>query len=94
MGFGGINMVDGLYNGSYSNVKVTDNRITGELLFAVGIAMGACTWAGGCGPYFLSGPATVSNNTFSGNISFPMAINGWKDGLNVMSLRSPQGDLY
>jgi hypothetical protein len=89
-GFGAINMVDGSYNGNYSNVKVTNNKITGQLLFAAGISIGACVWSGPCkAPYVYHGPATVSDNTFSGNISFPIAVNGWEGGLTVMFQRSP-----
>jgi hypothetical protein len=78
-------MVDALYNGSFSNVKVTDNSITGELLLVAGISMDPGIYAGGCG---LSGPVTMSNNTFSGNISFPVAVNPWRqDGLTQHTLR-------
>ncbi|KAI5455616.1 hypothetical protein BGZ63DRAFT_368653 [Mariannaea sp. PMI_226] len=81
-GFGAINMVDTSYNGNYSNVVVSDNHITGELLFSVGIALGRCVW-GSCASYPNHGPATIKNNIFSGNITFPIAINGWDGGLTV-----------
>lgn len=84
LGFGAINMVDNSYNGDYANVQVTDNTITGQLLFAAGISIGACTWSGPCrSPYFYTGPATVSGNKFSGQIAFPISINGWSNGLTV-----------
>ncbi|KAL1965493.1 hypothetical protein VTN77DRAFT_5749 [Rasamsonia byssochlamydoides] len=81
-GFGAINMVDNLYGGSYANVLVTDNVITGQKLFSVGISIGAYVWSFN-DPFFLSGPATITNNKFAGNITFPIAINGWTGGLTV-----------
>lgn len=83
-GFGAINMVDHLntYNGSYTDVIVSDNVITGQKLFSVGIGIGSCVW-GACGPGFLNGPSTIMNNTFRGNITFPIPINGWTNGLTV-----------
>lgn len=85
-GFGAINMVDDLstYNGSFSGVVVSNNVITGQKLFAAGIAMGSCVWGGSCDGAPLSGPATITDNTFAGNITFPMAINRWTGGLTVM----------
>jgi hypothetical protein len=80
-GFGAINMVDRSYNGDYSNVLIANNHISGELLFSVGIAIGSCIW-GSCGPNN-HGPATIVNNVFAGNITFPIAINGWDSGLTV-----------
>jgi hypothetical protein len=41
---GAINMVDDLYSGSFANVLVTNNTITGEKLFNAGIAIGAFAW--------------------------------------------------
>ncbi|KAL1983266.1 hypothetical protein VTN96DRAFT_288 [Rasamsonia emersonii] len=81
-GFGAINMVDNLYGGSYANVLVTDNVITGQKLFSVGVSIGAYVWSFN-DPFFLSGPATITNNRFAGNITFPIAINGWTGGLTV-----------
>jgi hypothetical protein len=81
-GFGAINMVDNLYGGSYANVLVTDNVITGQKLFSVGISIGAYVWSFN-DPFFLTGPATITNNKFAGNITFPIAINGWSGGLTV-----------
>jgi hypothetical protein len=59
------------YNGSFAGVVVSDNIIQGQLLFAAGIAIGNCVWSS-CGPSPFQGPATVSNNTFSGN--WPAAV--------------------
>lgn len=42
-------MVDWLYDGSYANVVVTNNIITGNKLFNVGIAIGAYVWGFGTG---------------------------------------------
>lgn len=85
-GFGAINMVDYLYGGSYDGVLVTGNTITGEKLFNAGIAIGAYAWSfNDDAP--LSGPATITDNTFSGNIPFAIAINGWTGGLTVRSYR-------
>ncbi|KAH8705718.1 pectin lyase fold/virulence factor [Talaromyces proteolyticus] len=84
LGFGAINLVDGTYDGKFTNVKVTNNKITGKLLFGAGISIGACVWSGPCkSPYIYTGPATISGNTFSGHITFPVAINGWTGGLTV-----------
>ncbi|QKX53895.1 uncharacterized protein TRUGW13939_00975 [Talaromyces rugulosus] len=82
-GFGAINMVDWLYDGSYANVVVTNNTITGDKLFNVGIAIGAYVWGFSDGTNPLQGPATVTDNVFSGNITFPIAINGWTNGLTA-----------
>lgn len=87
-GFGAINMVDWLYDGSYDNVVVTNNTITGDKLFNIGIAIGAYVWGFADGTNPLQGPATVTNNVFSGNITFPIAINGWTNGLTVSPLPS------
>ncbi|RFU35451.1 hypothetical protein B7463_g849, partial [Scytalidium lignicola] len=81
-GFGAINMVDGEYSGSYSGVKVTNNVITGTKLFNLGIGIGANVWSFN-DPYLLSGPATITGNTIKGSVAFPIAINGWQDGLTV-----------
>lgn len=81
-GFGAINMVDYLYDGSYANVVVTNNTITGQKLFNVGIAIGAFAWSFN-DDAFLQGPATVTNNVFSGNIPFAIGVNGWTGGLTV-----------
>lgn len=75
-------MVDGTYNGNYSGVTVTGNTVTGTKFFNVGIAIGASVW-GGQSTSTLTGPAVVANNTFKGNITFPIAINGWSNGLTV-----------
>lgn len=84
VGFGAINLVDGTYDGKFTNVQVTNNHISGSHLFAAGISIGACVWSGPCkSPYVYTGPATVSGNTFSGHVTFPIAINGWTDGLTV-----------
>lgn len=86
LGFGAINLVDGSYNGNYSNVQVTKNKITGQHLFTAGISIGACVWSGPCkAPYVFNGPLRVDSNIFSGNITFPIAINGWKGGITVKS---------
>lgn len=77
-------MVDGTYDGKFTNVQVTNNHIAGSHLFAAGISIGACVWSGPCkSPYIYTGPATVSGNTFSGHVTFPIAINGWTNGLTV-----------
>lgn len=75
-------MVDYLYDGSYANVVVTNNTITGQKLFNVGIAIGAFAWSFN-DDAFLQGPATVTNNVFSGNIPFAIGVNGWTGGLTV-----------
>ncbi|KAH8689155.1 hypothetical protein BGW36DRAFT_466700 [Talaromyces proteolyticus] len=81
-GFGAINMVDYLYDGSYAGVVVTNNTITGDKLFNAGIAIGAYAWSFN-DDTFLQGPATITDNVFSGNITFPIAVNGWTGGLTV-----------
>ncbi|KAL7957264.1 hypothetical protein V8C34DRAFT_286448 [Trichoderma compactum] len=83
VGFGAINMVDGQYNGSYAGVSVTNNNIQGQKLFNLGIGIGANVWSFGDPPPALKGPATVTGNTISGQVSFPIAINGWSNGLTV-----------
>ncbi|KAH0525750.1 hypothetical protein TsFJ059_009169 [Trichoderma semiorbis] len=83
VGFGAINMVDGEYDGSYAGVSVTNNNIQGQKLFNLGIGIGANVWSFGDPPPPLKGPATVSGNTISGHVSFPIAINGWSNGLTV-----------
>lgn len=81
-GFGGINMVDYLYGGIYDGIVVTGNTITGKKMFNVGIAIGAYAWSFNYNA-LLQGPATISENTFSGNLPFAIAINGWTGGLTV-----------
>ncbi|UKZ78827.1 hypothetical protein TrVFT333_006572 [Trichoderma virens FT-333] len=83
VGFGAINMVDGEYDGSYAGVSVTNNNIQGNKLFNLGIGIGANVWSFGDPPPPLKGPATVTGNTISGHVSFPIAINGWSNGLTV-----------
>ncbi|KAF3396760.1 hypothetical protein DPV78_008258 [Talaromyces pinophilus] len=95
-GFGAINMVDYLYDGSYANVVVTNNTITGQKLFNAGIAIGAFAWSFN-DDSFLQGPATVTNNVFSGNIPFAIGVNGWTGGLtvtgnDVSGVSSPSSD--
>ena len=76
-------MVDySVYGGSFANVQVLNNHITGTLLFDIGIAVGSCVWWDHCYPT-VSGPATIAGNTFDGFISFPIAIDGWTGGLTV-----------
>ncbi len=75
-------MVDGQYQGSYSGVKVTNNKIQGQKIFNLGIGIGANVWSFN-DPYALRGPATITGNTLSGNIVFPIAVNGWADGITV-----------
>lgn len=82
LGFGAINMVDGQYQGSYANVMVTNNRIEGRKLFNLGIGIGANVWSFN-DPYALKGPATITGNTISGHVSFPIALNGWANGIQV-----------
>jgi hypothetical protein len=87
-GFGAINLVDFLavYNGSFAGVEISDNIIHGQRLFGVGIAVGSCVW-GSCSSSSivtpLSGPVTITDNTFSGNITFPIPISGWTGGITV-----------
>lgn len=75
-------MVDGQYDGSYANVKVTNNKIEGRKLFNLGIGIGANVWSFN-DPYNLKGPATITGNTISGHVSFPIALNGWENGIQV-----------
>ncbi|MCJ1251674.1 hypothetical protein MMC30_008909 [Trapelia coarctata] len=81
-GFGAINMVDNLYNGSYAGVVVSNNHITGQKLFNLGIGIGANVWSFN-GPSPLKGPVSITGNTFSGHVAFPIAINGWTGGITV-----------
>lgn len=81
-------MVDYLYDGSYANVVVTNNTITGKKLFNAGIAIGAFAWSFN-DDAFLQGPATVTNNVFSGNIPFAIGVNGWTGGLTVRYYHAP-----
>jgi hypothetical protein len=71
------------YNGSFAGVFVANNVIIGQRLFFVGVAIGSCVWLA-CDLSSLKGPSTITNNSFIGNITFPIAINGWIDGLTVM----------
>lgn len=82
LGFGAINMVDGEYDGSYAGVSVTNNKIVGQKMFNLGIGIGANVWSFN-DPYPLKGPVTISGNTISGSVSFPIAINGWTNGITV-----------
>lgn len=75
-------MVDGQYNGSYAGVKVTNNNIVGKKMFNLGIGIGSNVWSFN-DPSKLHGPATITGNTLSGNISFPIALNGWDNGITV-----------
>lgn len=77
-------MVDGEYDGSYSGVTVSDNKIIGQRMFNLGIGIGANVWSFN-DPYALQGPASITGNTISGNVSFPIALNGWTDGITVRS---------
>ncbi|MCJ1231671.1 hypothetical protein MMC12_008350 [Toensbergia leucococca] len=80
--FGAINLVDKTYGGYYGNVIVSDNRITGQKFFNLGIAIGQYVWSFD-DPYVLQGPVTITNNSIAGNVAFPIAINGWTDGVTV-----------
>lgn len=82
LGFGAINMVDGQYQGSYANVKVTNNKIQGKKIFNLGIGIGANVWSFN-DPYALKGPATITGNTISGHVAFPIALNGWANGIEI-----------
>lgn len=75
-------MVDDEYSGSYSAVTVSNNKIVGQKMFNLGIGIGANVWSFN-DPNLLHGPATITGNTISGNVSFPIAINGWTDGITV-----------
>lgn len=77
-------MVDAEYDGSYSGVTVSNNKITGQKMFNLGIGIGANVWSFN-DPYPLQGPASITGNTISGNVSFPIALNGWTDGITVRS---------
>lgn len=87
LGFGAINMVDGQYQGRYDGVKVTNNRIEGKKVFNLGIGTGANVWSFN-DAYNLRGPAEITGNHISGHVVFPIAINGWADGITV---RTPDG---
>lgn len=86
LGFGAINMVDGQYQGSYAGVKVTNNRIQGKKIFNLGIGIGANVWSFN-DPYALHGPAEITGNSISGNVVFPIAVNGWTGGITVRTRR-------
>ena len=75
-------MVDGQYGGSYANVQVTNNYIQGRKFFNLGIGIGANVWSFN-DPYALKGPATITGNIISGYVSFPIALNGWANGIQV-----------
>lgn len=78
-------MVDPEYGGSYAGVSVTNNVIQGDKLFNLGIGIGANAWSFN-DPSLLKGPATISGNTISGHVSFPIAINGWTNGITVCNV--------
>lgn len=81
-GFGAINLVDhGPYTGNYSGVKVTNNKIVGAKMFNIGIAVGGQVWSSQSGP--LTGPTVIDGNTISGNVTFPIALNGWQNGITI-----------
>jgi hypothetical protein len=82
LGFGAINMVDDEYSGSYSGVTVSNNKIVGQKMFNLGIGIGANVWSFN-DPNLLKGPVTITGNTISGSVSFPIAINGWTNGITV-----------
>ncbi|UKZ64069.1 uncharacterized protein TrAtP1_005289 [Trichoderma atroviride] len=82
LGFGAINLVDDEYDGSYAGVTVTNNNIIGDKLFNIGIGVGANVWSFN-DPSALSGPVTITGNTISGQVSFPIAVNGWTNGITV-----------
>lgn len=75
-------MVDGQYAGSYAGVKVTNNRIEGKKLFNLGVGIGANVWSFN-DPYALKGPATITGNTILGHVAFPIALNGWANGIEI-----------
>lgn len=77
-------MVDPSYNGNYSGVVVSGNTIkgVGTGFFNLGIGIGSKVWSNPHdGTY--SGPATIEDNTFIGNIGFSIVVNGWSGGLTV-----------
>ncbi|KAK5994330.1 hypothetical protein PT974_04803 [Cladobotryum mycophilum] len=83
LGFGAINMVDGEYEGSYAGVTVSNNIITGGAkMFNLGIGIGANVWSFN-DPFTLKGPATIINNRITGHVSFPIALNGWANGITI-----------
>jgi hypothetical protein len=75
-------MVDDEYSGSYSGVTVSNNKIVGQKMFNLGIGIGANVWSFN-DPNLLQGPVTITGNTISGSVSFPIAINGWANGITV-----------
>ena len=75
-------MVDGEYDGSYAGVTVSNNKIMGQKMFNLGIGIGANVWSFN-DAYALQGPASITGNTISGNVSFPIALNGWTNGITV-----------
>lgn len=75
-------MVDGEYSGSYAGVTVSNNKIVGQKMFNLGIGIGSNVWSFN-GPFMLQGPVSITGNTISGSVSFPIAINGWTNGITV-----------
>lgn len=84
-GWGAINLVDSGagYNGNFAGVVVTQNTITAGKMFNIGIAIGSNVWSDDAGGFKLTGPTSVTNNYFSGNIAFPIALNGWQNGITA-----------
>lgn len=84
LGFGAFNMVDPTYAGNYSGVVVSGNTIkgVGTGFFNLGVGIGNNVWSN---PNDLTyfGPATITDNTFIGNIGFSVVVNGWSEGLTV-----------
>lgn len=68
-------------------MAVTNNNIQGNKLFNIGIGIGSNVWSFN-DPSALSGPVTITGNTISGHVSFPIAINGWTNGITVCDLRA------
>lgn len=75
-------MVDGQYSGSYAGVTVSNNKIVGQKMFNLGIGIGSNVWSFN-NRYMLQGPVSITGNTISGSVSFPIAINGWTNGITV-----------
>ena len=68
-------MVDGKYSSSYTGVTVSNNKIVGQKMFNLGISIRANVWSFN-DPYMLQGPVSITGNTISSSVSFPIAING------------------
>ena len=64
-------------------MSVTNNKIVAGKMFNIGVAIGSNVWGDDAGGFKLTGPASVTGNTFSGNITFPIALNGWQSGITV-----------